>query len=129
MPIINLDRKDLPTNYYNIIPDLPKPLDPPLHPGTNQPITGADLSPIFPQALIEQEMSQEREIEIPAPVREAYALYRPTPLIRATRLEKELKTPAKIYYKYEGASPVGSHKLNTALAQAYYNQQEGVKNE
>jgi tryptophan synthase beta chain len=77
MPIYNLDQKDLPTHYYNIIPDLPRPLDPPLHPGTKQPITGADLAPIFPQALIEQEMSQERDIEIPAPVREAYALYRP----------------------------------------------------
>ncbi len=127
MPIYNLDQKEIPTHYYNIMPDLPEPPPPPLHPGTKKPVAAADLAPIFPQALIEQEMSQEREIEIPAPVREAYLLYRPTPLIRASRLEKELKTPAKIYYKYEGASPVGSHKLNTALAQAYYNKREGVK--
>lgn len=127
MPIINLDQKDLPTHYYNIIPDLPKPLDPPLHPGTRQPLNPDDLAPLFPKSLIAQEMSSEPEIEIPDEVREAYKLFRPSPLIRARRLEKELGTPAKIYYKYEGVSPVGSHKLNTALAQAYYNKQEGVK--
>jgi len=127
MPIINLSQKEMPTHYYNIIPDLPKPLDPPLHPGTKKPIGPADLSAIFPMELIKQEMSQERFIEIPEEVRKAYMLYRPSPLIRALALEKELGTPAKIYYKYEGVSPVGSHKLNTALAQAYYNKKEGIK--
>ena len=127
MPIINLDQKDIPTHYYNIAPDLPRPLDPPLHPGTKKPIGPEDLAPLFPMELIKQEMSQENLIEIPKEVRDAYKLFRPSPLIRATRLEKELETPAKIYYKYEGVSPVGSHKLNTALAQAYYNKQEGVK--
>lgn len=127
MPIINLDQKEIPTHYYNIVPDLPKPLDPPLHPGTKKPLNPSDLEPLFPKCLIEQEMSNESEIEIPEEVRNAYKLYRPTPLIRAIRLEKELDTPAHIYYKYEGASPVGSHKLNTALAQAYYNKKEGVK--
>lgn len=127
MPIYNLDEKEIPTHYYNIVPDLPKPLDPPLHPRTRKPLAAEDLAPIFPRALIEQEMSAEREIKIPDEVREAYKLYRPSPLIRATRLEKALKTPAKIYYKYEGVSPVGSHKLNTALPQAYYNKLEGVK--
>jgi tryptophan synthase beta chain len=127
MPIINLPQKEIPTHYYNIVPDLPKPLDPPLHPGTKKPIGPADLAAIFPMELIKQEVSQERFIEIPEDVRKAYMLYRPTPLIRAGALEKELGTPAKIYYKYEGVSPVGSHKLNTALAQAYYNKKEGIK--
>jgi len=127
MPMIFLDQKDSPTHYYNIIPDLPRPLDPPLHPGTKQPLKPEDLAPLFPPELIKQEMSDESLIEIPEEVRQAYLLYRPSPLIRATRLEKELNTPAKIYYKYEGASPVGSHKLNTALPQAYYNKQAGVK--
>lgn len=127
MPIINLSQKEMPTHYYNIVPDLPKPLDPPLHPGTKKPIAPEDLSAIFPMELIKQEVSQERFIEIPEEVRKAYMLYRPSPLIRAEALEKELGTPAKIYYKYEGVSPVGSHKLNTALAQAYYNKQEGIK--
>jgi len=127
MPIINLSQDQIPTHYYNIIPDLPKPLDPPLHPGTKKPIGPDDLSAIFPMELIKQEMSQERYIEIPEEVRKAYMLYRPSPLIRAEALEKELETPAKIYYKYEGVSPVGSHKLNTALAQAYYNKQAGIK--
>jgi len=127
MPIINLLQKEIPTHYYNIIPDLPKPLDPPLHPATKKPIGPEDLSAIFPMELIKQEMSQERFIEIPEEVRKAYMLYRPSPLIRAVALEKELGTPAKIYYKYEGVSPVGSHKLNTALAQAYYNKKEGIK--
>ena len=127
MPIINLSQKEIPTHYYNIVPDLPKPLDPPLHPGTKKPIGPEDLSAIFPMELIKQEVSQERFIEIPEDVRKAYMLYRPTPLIRAMALEKELGTPAKIYYKYEGVSPVGSHKLNTALPQAYYNKQEGIK--
>lgn len=127
MPIYNLDQKEIPTHYYNIAPDLPVALEPPLHPGTKQPLTPADLEPLFSSELIKQEMSTESEIAIPDEVRDAYKLFRPTPLIRATRLEKELNTPAKIYYKYEGASPVGSHKLNTALAQAYYNKKEGVK--
>jgi len=127
MPIINLSQKEIPTHYYNIVADLPKPLDPPLHPGTKKPIGPDDLSAIFPMELIKQEVSTERYIEIPEEVRKAYMLYRPSPLIRAEALEKELGTPAKIYYKYEGVSPVGSHKLNTALAQAYYNKKEGIK--
>jgi len=127
MPIIYLNQKEIPTHYYNVLPDLPKPLQPPLHPKTKKPLTPNDLSPIFPMELIKQEMTQENQIEIPEEVRLAYQLYRPSPLIRAKRLEKELDTPAKIYYKYEGVSPVGSHKLNTSLAQAYYNKKEGVK--
>lgn len=127
MPIIYLDQKDIPTHYYNILPDLPRPLDPPLHPGTKKSIGPEDLTPLFPMELIKQEISGENLIEIPDEVRNAYKIYRPSPLIRATRLEKELGTPAKIYYKYEGVSPVGSHKLNTAFPQAYYNKQEGVK--
>lgn len=122
-----LDQKNIPTHYYNILPDLPSPLEPPLHPATNQPITPADLLPLFPMELIKQEMSGERMIEIPDEVRQAYFLYRPSPLVRAKSLEKELDTPAKIYYKFEGVSPVGSHKLNTSLAQAYYNKIEGTK--
>ncbi len=124
---IQLDPKELPTAWYNIVPDLPNPLPPVLHPGTKQPVGPADLAPLFPMAIIQQEVSQERYIEIPAPVREIYQLWRPTPLIRARRLEKVLGTPARIYYKHEGVSPVGSHKPNTAVAQAYYCQQEGVK--
>ena len=98
-----------------------------LHPGTKQPVGPADLAPLFPMALIQQEVTQERWIEIPEPVRDVYRLWRPTPLYRAHRLEKALQTPAKIYYKYEGVSPAGSHKPNTAVAQAFYNKQEGVK--
>lgn len=127
MPIIYLDQKEIPEHYLNIIPFLPKPLDPPLHPKTRQPLSPEDLSPIFPMELIRQEMLAEETLEIPEEVRKAYQLYRPSPLIRAKGLEKELDTPAKIYYKYEGVSPVGSHKLNTALAQAYYNKKEGIK--
>ncbi|MCX6722634.1 MAG: TrpB-like pyridoxal phosphate-dependent enzyme [Candidatus Staskawiczbacteria bacterium] len=127
MPIINLSQKEIPTHYYNIVADLPKPMDPPLHPGTKKPVGPDDLSAIFPMELIKQEVSQKRYIEIPEDVRNAYMLYRPSPLIRAKALEKELGTPAKIYYKYEGVSPVGSHKLNTALPQAYYNKKEGIK--
>lgn len=123
---ILLNEKDIPRHFYNILPDLPKPLDPPLHPQTKQPIKPEDLLPLFPLELIKQEVSLKSKITIPEEVREIYKLYRPTPLIRAIRLEKMLGTPAKIYYKYEGASPVGSHKLNTALVQAYYNKQEGV---
>jgi len=122
-----LDETRIPTSWYNIIPDLPVALPPPLHPGTGQPLGPDDLAPLFPMALIGQEVSAEREIEIPGPVREAYRLYRPSPLYRAHRLERALDTPAHIYYKYEGVSPAGSHKPNTAIAQAFYNKQEGVK--
>ncbi len=122
-----LSEADIPEAYYNIAADTPMPLSPVLHPATGQPIGPADLAPLFPMALIGQEVSAERFIEIPGPVREAYKLYRPTPLIRARRLEQALDTPAHIYYKHEGVSPAGSHKLNTAIAQAFYNQQEGVK--
>lgn len=122
---------EVPTHFINIMPYLQKYLgklpEPPLHPATHQPVQAADLTPIFPQALIEQEMSQQEKIEIPQPVREIYQMYRPTPLLRARRLEKLLGTPAHIYYKYEGATLTGSHKLNTAVAQAYYNRQEGVQ--
>ena len=121
-----LEEKDIPTHYYNILPDLPTPLQPPLHPGTKQPAGPQDLAPIFPMDLIMQEVSQERFIEIPDEVRSAYAAFRPTPLYRATQLEKALDTPAQIYYKYEGVSPAGSHKLNTALPQAYYNKKAGI---
>src|SRR3989339_2227936 len=127
MSIINLEQKDAPTHYYNIVPDLPKPLSPPLHPATKKPIGPDDLAAIFPMELIKQEVSTESQIEIPEEVQKAYQLYRPSPLIRAKKLEKELDTPAKIYYKYEGVSPTGSHKPNTAIAQAYYNKKEGIK--
>ena len=123
----NLDEDRIPRAWYNIAADLRTPPPPPLHPGTKQPIGPADLAPLFPMALILQEVSMERETEIPDPVREAYALYRPSPLHRAHRLEAALDTPAHIYYKYEGVSPAGSHKPNTALAQAFFNKEEGVK--
>jgi len=122
-----LDERDIPTHWYNINADLPEPLPPVLHPGTKQPITPDDLAIIFPRAVIEQEMSTEREIEIPRPVRDVLRQWRPSPLFRARHLEKALDTPARIYYKYEGVSPAGSHKPNTAIAQAFYNKQEGVK--
>ena len=121
-----LSEEDIPKQWYNILPDLPEPLPPPLHPGTGKPLTPDDLAPLFPMELIKQEMSQERYIDIPEEVREVYKLWRPTTLFRARRLEKALKTPAKIYYKYEGSSPPGSHKPNTAVAQAYYNKKEGI---
>jgi tryptophan synthase beta chain len=123
----NLPQSHIPQNWYNILPDLPVPLAPPLHPGTLQPLGPGDLAPLFPMALIMQEVSAEHEIEIPGEVRQIYAQWRPSPLMRARRLEKALDTPARIYYKYEGVSPAGSHKLNTAVAQAWYNKQEGVK--
>ncbi|MFO7800056.1 MAG: hypothetical protein R6V22_09790, partial [Rhodohalobacter sp.] len=124
---ILLNESDIPTHWYNIVADMPnKPL-PPLNPKTRQPAGPDDLSPIFPKGLIEQEMSAEQYVEIPEEVREIYKIWRPTPLYRATGLEKMLDTPAKIYYKYEGVSPSGSHKPNTAVPQAYYNKQEGVK--
>ena len=122
-----LDEKDMPTHWYNVQPDLPEPLPPPLHPATKQPLGPDDLAPLFPMALIMQEVSQERYIEIPEEVQEIYRTWRPTVLHRAHRLEKALDTPAKIFYKYEGTSQAGSHKPNTAVAQAYYNKQEGVK--
>ncbi len=124
---IVLPQSQLPTHWYNILADLPTPLPPVLHPATHQPIGPADLAPLFPMELIKQEVSSERYIPIPEAVRDIYRLWRPTPLIRAVRLEKALDTPAHIYYKYEGSSPSGSHKLNTSVAQAYYNKQEGVQ--
>ena len=122
-----LDEEDIPKAWYNIQADLPTPLDPPLNPATGEPIGPEALARIFPMELIKQEVSRERWIPIPEEVRDVYRLWRPTPLYRATRLEKFLKTPAKIYYKWEGVSPPGSHKPNTAVAQAYYNMKEGVK--
>src|SRR5688500_3895084 len=122
-----LEEKDIPTHWYNILADRPPPPAPVLHPGTGQPIGPADLAPLFPMELIKQEVSTEREIEIPEPVREILKLWRPSPLYRARRLERELDTPAHIYYKYEGVSPAGSHKPNTAIAQAYYNKMEGTR--
>src|SRR5213082_1458608 len=121
-----LSEDEMPRAWYNIMPDLPKPPEPVLHPGTKQPVTPDDLAPLFPMALIMQEVSTEPYIEIPEPIRQVYMQWRPTPLFRARRLEKALDTPARIYYKYEGVSPVGSHKPNTAVAQVYYNKQEGV---
>src|SRR3972149_10660042 len=125
-----LSEKEIPGRWYNIQADLGSiggPPPPPLHPGTKQPIGPQDLAPLFPMALIGQEVSQERYIDIPEEGQEIYRLWRPTPLLRALRLEKALGTPAHIYYKYEGVSPAGSHKPNTAVAQAFYNKQEGVK--
>jgi len=123
----DLPQSAIPTRWYNIQADLPRPLPPVLHPGTRQPIGPADLAPLFPMELIKQEVSQERFIDIPEEVREIYKLWRPTPLMRARRLEKALGTTARIYYKYEGVSPSGSHKLNTAVPQAFYNKQEGIQ--
>jgi tryptophan synthase beta chain len=125
-----LPERELPTHWYNILPDIVAtggPPPPPLHPGTLQPIGPEDLAPLFPMALIAQEVSQERFIEIPEPVREAYKLWRPSPVVRAHRLEQALGTRAHVYYKYEGVSPAGSHKPNTAIAQAYYNKEAGTR--
>lgn len=122
-----LSAAETPSQFYNIQADLTTRPLPPLHPGTKQPVGPADLAPLFPMELIRQEVSAERYIDIPDEVRSVYQLYRSTPLVRATRLEKVLKTPAQIYYKYEGTSPSGSHKTNTAIAQAYYNKQEGIR--
>lgn len=124
---ILLNESEIPLNYYNIQADMPNPMLPPLHPGTKQPIGPQDLEALFPMELIKQEVSKERYIEIPDEVRKIYKMYRPTPLYRATEIEKLLDTPAKIYYKYEGVSPAGSHKPNTAIAQAFYNKMEGAK--
>ena len=122
-----LNEKDMPTSWYNILPDFPEPLPPVLHPGTGNPVTPDDLAPLFPMGLIMQEFSPEHYIEIPEEVQEIYRTWRPTILHRAHRLEKALDTPAKIFYKYEGTSQAGSHKPNTAVAQAYYNKKEGIK--
>jgi tryptophan synthase beta chain len=117
----------MPTQWYNVIPDMPTPPAPPINPGTGKPLEPQDLAAIFPMALIEQEASGQREIDIPEEVLDIYRLWRPTPLYRARRLEKALKTPARIYYKNEGVSPAGSHKPNTSIPQAYYNKQAGIK--
>jgi len=122
-----LDEKSLPDAWFNVLPRLSVPLDPPLHPATRQPVTPEDLAPLFPTALIEQEMSQEPWVDIPGQVVDALRLWRPTPLVRARRLEEALHTPARIYYKDESVSPAGSHKPNTAVPQAYYNKIEGVR--
>lgn len=125
---ILLEEKDIPTHWYNVQADMPHPLQPALNPATKEPIGPEDLAVIFPRELIKQEVSQERWIEIPEEVWNLYRLWRPTPLYRAHRLEKALDTPAEIYYKYEGVTPTGSHKVNTSFAQAYYNKKEGIKN-
>ncbi len=124
---IQLEDKEIPENWYNIQADMPSLPDPPINPETKEPAGPEDLSPIFPERVVEQELSQEKWISIPDAVREIYSLWRPTPLYRAKRLENELETPAKIYYKWEGVSPPGSHKPNTAVPQVYYNAKEGVK--
>ena len=123
---IHLSESEMPTTWYNIVADLPAPPPPPLHPGTMEPVGPDDLAPLFPMALIEQEVSSERYIDIPGEVLDVYRVWRPSPLFRATRLERELGTPARIYYKYEGVSPAGSHKPNTSVPQAYYNHAEGI---
>jgi tryptophan synthase beta chain len=122
-----LDESRIPKSWYNLLSDLPSPPPPVLHPGTLQPIGPDDLAPLFPMSLIRQEVTTEREVEIPEPVRDVYKQWRPTPLFRARRLERTLQTPARIYYKYEGVSPAGSHKPNTAVAQAFYNREAGVR--
>ena len=123
---ILLDESEMPTQWYNVIPDLPTPPPPPLHPGTHEPIGPDDLAPLFPMALIMQEVSTDSYIDIPGGVLDVYKLWRPSPLFRARRLEELLDTPARIYYKYEGVSPAGSHKPNTSVPQAFYNHQEGI---
>jgi tryptophan synthase beta chain len=122
-----LDESQIPKSWYNIVADLPKPPHPVLHPGTKQPVGPSDLEPLFPMELILQEVSSERRIDIPEPVRDVFRMWRPSPLIRARRLEQLLGTPAKIYFKYEGVSPAGSHKPNTAVPQAWYNKQAGIR--
>jgi tryptophan synthase beta chain len=124
---IVLDESRMPTQWYNLVPDLPSPPPPPLHPGTLQPVGPEDLAPLFPMDLILQEVTQDRYVDIPGEVLDVYRLWRPSPLYRAHRLEKALGTPAKIYYKYEGVSPAGSHKPNTAVPQAYYNAKDGIR--
>ena len=124
---ILLDEEQIPRKWYNIQADLPSPLDPPLHPATHKPIGPDDLSAIFPMELIRQEVTTDRHVDIPEEVRDVLRLWRPSPLYRAHRLEKFLKTPAKIYYKWEGVSPAGSHKTNTSIPQAYYNMKAGIE--
>lgn len=121
-----LPAEEIPKFWYNLQADFPEPPPPPLHPGTREPVTPDLMLALFPESLVAQEMSRERTIEIPQEVRDVYALYRPTPLLRAVRLEKALQTPAHIYYKYEGVSPAGSHKPNTAIPQAFYNKVAGT---
>lgn len=123
----SLEQKDIPRQWYNLLADFPEPPPPPLHPGTKQPVSHADMTAIFPENIVRQEMCPDRWIDVPDEVRDIYALWRPTPLLRAVRLERALDTPAHIYYKYEGVSPAGSHKPNSAVAQAYYNREAGVK--
>ena len=123
---ILLEEAEMPTRWYNVIPDLPSPPPPPLHPATMQPVGPDDLAPLFPLVLILQEVTQDSYVDIPDEVLDIYRLWRPSPLYRAHRLEKALGTPARIYYKYEGVSPAGSHKPNTAVPQAYYNAKAGV---
>jgi len=122
-----LSQADIPKQWYNLLADFPQPLPPPLHPGTRQPVSLEMMTQIFPENLVRQEMCPDRWVEIPEPVREVYALWRPTPLLRAVRLERALKTPAHIYYKYEGASPAGSHKPNTSVPQAFFNKAAGTQ--
>ncbi|HWI58181.1 MAG TPA: TrpB-like pyridoxal phosphate-dependent enzyme, partial [Bacillota bacterium] len=123
----DLTQADIPKTWYNLLADFPQPMPPPLHPGTKQPVPPEALLAIFPENLVKQEMCPDRYVEIPEPVRDIYALWRPTPLLRAVRLEKALNTPAHIYYKYEGVSPAGSHKVNTSVPQAYFNKVAGTK--
>ena len=125
--IFNLDQHELPTRWYNVLADLDRPLDPPLDPRTQEPLSPETLTALFAKTCVEQEVATDRFIDIPAEVQEIYRLWRPTPVYRALNLERALATPAHIYYKYEGASPTGSHKTNTAVAQAYYNKVEGTK--
>jgi tryptophan synthase beta chain len=122
-----LDETRIPTHWYNLLTDLPSPPPPVLHPGTLKPVGPDDLAPLFPMSLIMQEVSTDREVEIPGPVRDVYKQWRPSPLYRVRRLEQVLQTPARIYYKYEGVSPAGSHKPNTAVAQAFYNREAGIR--
>jgi len=124
---ILLDEEQIPKKWYNVQADLPSPLDPPLHPQTHKPIGPADLSAIFPPELIRQEVTTDKYVDIPEEVRDVFRLFRPSPLYRAHRLERTLKTPAKIYYKWEGVSPAGSHKTNTSIPQAYYNKEAGIE--
>lgn len=122
-----LDEEQMPRYWYNLQADFPEPLPAVLHPGTKQPVGPTDLEPLFPASLIEQEMTTEREVEIPEPVRDVYRMWRPAPMFRAHRLEKALGTPAKIFYKYEGGSPAGSHKPNSAIPQAFFNREAGIR--
>jgi len=123
----DLTQSDIPKAWYNLLLDFPEPLPPPLHPATKQPVPAEALLAIFPENLVKQEMCADRWIEIPEPERQIYALWRPTPLLRAVRFEQALKTPAHIYYKYEGVSPAGTHKVNTSVPQAYFNKVAGTR--